>query len=185
MVAYNRRMNEKQTAEPQRAQNDLQAQATELSVRPTKKQKELLDFIEAFIQEHGYSPSYREIMNGLQYTSVATVSLHVGNLITRGHLRKRDHSARSLEVVAGGQASAEAPIKTNGVKAGEEKWLVSKVEQLFKDAEEELTVQQSHLDNLYVLLGALRILGLESAAQSFTGRLTELKVKLAQNTSAG
>lgn len=178
-------MNEKQTVEPQRAQSNLQIQATELSVRPTKKQKELLDFIEVFIQEHGYSPSYREIMNGLQYTSVATVSLHVGSLIKRGHLRKRDHSARSLEVVAEGQASAEVPIKTNGVKAGEEKWLVSKVEQLFKDAEEELTIQQSHLDNLYVLLGALRILGLENAAQSFIGRLTELKAKLAQNTSAG
>ena len=69
-------------------------------VRPTKKQKELLEFITAFIAENGYSPSYREIMNGLQYTSVATVALHVGNLIKRGHLRKRDHSARSLEVIS-------------------------------------------------------------------------------------
>ena len=157
----------------------------ELSVRPTKKQKELLDFIDAFIQEHGYSPSYREIMNGLQYTSVATVSLHVSNLIKRGHLRKRDHSASSLEVVAPGDTPLEAPLKTNGVKVGEEKWLVSRVEQFFKDAEEELTLQQSHVDNLYVLLGALRVLGLDSAAQSFTSRLTALKTKLAQNATAG
>lgn len=178
-------MNENQTTEPSKPQKNLQTQATELSVRPTKKQKELLDFIEAFIQEHGYSPSYREIMNGLQYTSVATVSLHVGNLIKRGHLRKRDHSARSLEVVTKGQIPVETPLKTNGVKAGEEKWLVGKIEQHFKDAEEELTLQQSHLDNLYMLLGALRVLGLESAAQSFTGRLAGLKTKLAQNTTAG
>jgi len=27
------------------------------TIRPTKKQKELLSFIEAFITEHGYSPS--------------------------------------------------------------------------------------------------------------------------------
>ena len=52
--------------------------STSVPVRPTKKQKELLSFIEAFINEHGYSPSYREIMNGLSYTSVATVALHVG-----------------------------------------------------------------------------------------------------------
>src|SRR4051794_13349601 len=69
------------------------------TVRPTKKQKELLSFIESFIGEHGYSPSYREIMSGQGYTSVATVALHVNNLVKRGHLRKRDHSARSLEVV--------------------------------------------------------------------------------------
>src|ERR1700742_2897401 len=98
-------MNENQTSEtsepgPKRgAVENLEAEAKMLAVRPTKKQKELLDFIDAFITEHGYSPSYREIMNGLEYTSVATVALHVGNLIKRGHLRKRDHSARSLEVV--------------------------------------------------------------------------------------
>jgi hypothetical protein len=178
-------MNEKQTTETQETPNKTQSRTTDSSVRPTKKQKELLDFIESFIQEHGYSPSYREIMNGLQYTSVATVSLHVGNLINRGHLRKRDHSARSLEVVAESEAQAEMPLKTNGVKIGEEKWLVAKVEQCFKAAEEELALQQSHIDNLYVLLGALRVLGLESAAQSFTSRLTELKARLAQNTTAG
>ena len=66
------------------------------TVRPTKKQHDLLEFIEAFIAQHGYSPSYREIMNGLNYTSVATVALHVNSLIKRGHLAKRDRSARSL-----------------------------------------------------------------------------------------
>ena len=69
------------------------------AIRPTKKQKELLGFIEQFIAANGYSPSYREIMQGLHYTSVATVALHVNNLIKRGHLQKRDRSARSLEVV--------------------------------------------------------------------------------------
>ncbi|GAC1501985.1 MAG: hypothetical protein NVS1B10_06510 [Candidatus Saccharimonadales bacterium] len=62
------------------------------NVRPTKKQKQLLSFIESFIAEKGYSPSYREIMVGQGYNSVATVALHVSNLIKRGHLRKRDHS---------------------------------------------------------------------------------------------
>lgn len=174
-------MNEKQTTEPQTTETPAATGA----VRPTKKQKELLSFIEAFIAEHGYSPSYREIMNGLQYTSVATVALHVGNLIKRGHLRKRDHSARSLEVVTSGNASAETPIKTNGVKAGEEKWLVGKVEQLFTEAEAQLTPQEEHLDNLYVLLGALRVLGMEGAAQSFMERLSALKAKLAESVTTG
>jgi SOS-response transcriptional repressor LexA len=143
-------------------------------VRPTKKQKELLGYIESFIGEHGYSPSYREIMNGLNYTSVATVALHVNNLIKRGHLRKRDHSARSLEVVT----SSEEPVKihTNEIAPGEEKWLVEKVEHAFRQVEqlgEEL--QETSMDHLYVLLGALKVLGLEGAATSFMPRLTELK----------
>lgn len=162
--------------------NENQTSPAQTSVRPTKKQKELLAYIEAFIAEHGYSPSYREIMNGLQYTSVATVSLHVGNLIKRGHLRKRDHSARSLEVVEPSVQTEAAPLKTNAVKPGEEKWLVEKVEQFFADAEAEIALQASHIDNLYVLLGALRVLGLDGAAQSFMERMSALKLKLAAET---
>ena len=149
-------MNEKQTTQEQ-------------TVRPTKKQKELLSYIEAFIAEHGYSPSYREIMNGLSYTSVATVALHVNNLIKRGHLRKRDHSARSLEVVT---PVEEVKITSNEVKPGEEKWLVEKIEHAFQQIE--VTAEES-FDHLYVLVGALKVLGLEGAAQSFIPRLTELK----------
>jgi len=161
-------MNEKQTSPADAA-----------TLRPTKKQKELLGFIEAFIVEHGYSPSYREIMNGLQYTSVATVALHVGNLIQRGHLRKRDHSARSLEVVTPTEVGETAPIKTNAVKAAEEKWLVGKVEQFFAEAEAAVLPLEAQIDNLYVLLGALRVLGLDGAAQSFMERLSALKIKAA------
>lgn len=168
-------MNEKQTT----------MDVSPSTVRPTKKQKELLAYIETFINEHGYSPSYREIMNGLQYTSVATVSLHVGNLIKRGHLRKRDHSARSLEVVNPSDKPAEPALKTNAVKEGDEKWLVGKVEQFFKEAETEPVPTKEQLDNLYVLLGALRVLNLEGAATSFMERLSALKAKQADTTKVG
>ncbi len=144
-------------------------------VRPTKKQRELLDFIAAFIAEHGYSPSYREIMAGLNYTSVATVALHVNSLIKRGHLHKRDHSARSLEVV---NAAETAKLQTNEIKPADEKWLVEKVEFRFDQAETQPSLQNSELDELYVLIGALKVLGLEGAAQSFIARLSKLKNKV-------
>jgi SOS-response transcriptional repressor LexA len=153
-------MNEKQTV-PQN------------KVRPTKKQKELLSFIEKFIAEHGYSPSYREIMQGLNYTSVATVALHVNNLIKRGHIRKRDRSARSLEVV---KSAEPAKVTSNVIDPGEEKWLVEKVEHAFQQIENvggELA--EASIDHLYVLIGALKVLGLEGAAQSFMPRLSALK----------
>jgi hypothetical protein len=154
--------------------NEIQTASTK-TLRPTKKQKELLSFIEVFINEHGYSPSYREIMNGLNYTSVATVSLHVNNLIKRGHLRKRDRSARSLEVVT---SSEEKKITSNQIAPGEEKWLVEKVEHAFNQAESTgAELAESGLDHLYVLIGALKVLGLDGAAQSFIPRLTELKTR--------
>jgi SOS-response transcriptional repressor LexA len=158
-------MNEKQTSE-------------EKSLRPTKKQKELLNFIESFISQHGYSPSYREIMGGLNYTSVATVALHVNSLIKRGHLIKRDHSARSLEVVT--KSEEKSRITSNKIAPGEEKWLVEKVEHAFSQVESlgnELAA--SSFDHLYVLIGALKVLGLDGAAQSFMPRLSALKDRTA------
>lgn len=141
-------------------------------IRPTKKQHELLSFIEDFIAEHGYSPSYREIMNGSNYNSVATVAEHVNNLIMRGHLRKRDRSARSLEVV---KQDIEQPVTSNEIRPGEEKWLVEKVEHYFRQIESRVLQDISELDHLYVLIGSLKVLGLDGAAQSFVPRLTALK----------
>lgn len=146
---------------------------TEQTVRPTKKQRELLSFIETFIGERGYSPSYREIMNGLNYTSVATVALHVNSLIKRGHLLKRDHSARSLEVV---QPTDSTKITSNQVTPSEERWLVEKVEHICAQLETSGgELAESDVDQLHILVGALRVLGLEGAAQSFVPRLAALK----------
>jgi SOS-response transcriptional repressor LexA len=151
------------------------------AVRPTKKQKELLTFIEQFIAENGYSPSYREIMQGLEYTSVATVSLHVNNLIRRGHLHKRDRSARSLEVVKPSGIGAETKIMPKQLKANEEKWLIEKVELFFKQVEEAPAALERELDQLYVLIGALKVLGIEGAAQAFIPRLSTLKKRSEDN----
>lgn len=144
-------------------------------LRPTKKQREALTFIENFIKEHGYSPSYREIMSGCNYTSVATVSLHVNNLIKRGHLQKRDNSARSLEVITSADTDN---FQSSAVSAAEEKWLVKKIEFYFKQAEDQQSISQSELDELYVLTGALKALRLDGAAMSFVPRLGELKKKV-------
>lgn len=79
--------------------------------RPTKKQKELLSFLDGFIKGNGYGPSYREIMRGLDYKSVSTVAAHVDGLIARGWLVKKDNSARSLEVLYSEQSPTEKEIR--------------------------------------------------------------------------
>lgn len=141
--------------------------------RPSKKQRELLSFIDGFIIGHGYGPSYREIMRALNYKSVSTVSTHVENLITKGHLRKRDRSARSLEVckVAEEEFAVSLPVKET-----EEKWLVDAVAGHFKTAEA-IKPTTKQVDQLYVLVGALHILQLEDAARSFKSRLNTIVAK--------
>lgn len=140
-------------------------------IRPTKKQRQLLDFIERFIRENGYGPSYREIMRGCSYSSVSTVAVHVDNLIKRGHLKKRDNSARSLEVVTPTDVSDKTPIR---VSEKEEKWLVDVVDQKFVEVHAKSRVEQKDLDQLYVLVGALTVLGFDGAAVAFKSKLKEL-----------
>ena len=142
-------------------------------VRPTKKQKILLAFIDTFIKQHGYSPSYREIMRALEYNSVATVALHVNSLITRGHLVKRGRLARSLEVVD--QSAMDTKLLSNEIKPTEEKWLIEKVEHFFREVESTRIVDGKRSDELYVLVGALKVLGLDGAYQSYLPRLTRIK----------
>ena len=94
-------------------------------VTPTRKQKMLLDFIDAFVTGNGYSPTFREIMNALEYKSVSTVAKHVDNLIARGWLIKRDGEARSLEVVNPDEVM-ELAVDT---RRSHEQWLLELVEQ--------------------------------------------------------
>ena len=60
-----------------------------MTERQTKKQRELLLFVDRFIKEHGYGPSYREVMAGMGYKSVSTVAVHIDGLIEKGYLRKQ------------------------------------------------------------------------------------------------
>lgn len=133
--------------------------------RPTKKQHELFEFLKGFITEHGYSPSYREIMKGCGYASVATVALHVGNLIKRGHVIKRSNSARSLEIVAGVKESSNA-------KSNHKNEIISEIEQRFESMEKGFS--EEIMNEIYVLVGALKILGHQDIARIYAGRISKL-----------
>ena len=140
--------------------------------RSSKKQREMLNFVAGFIQSHGYGPSYREIMRSLGYKSVSTVAVHIDGLISRGYLNKRDNSARSLEVVTTHIDSAPVhKIPTTS----QEKWLVSAIIDRFDRLER--TKSQSELDELYVLVGALKVLGLDGAHVAMRTRLINYSKK--------
>ena len=148
------------------------------ATRPSKKQRELLTFIEQFIAQHGYGPSYREIMRGIGYKSVSTVAIHVNNLINKGHLRKRTRSARSLEVVrpVGGSAMV---ANVAAAAAADEKWLVDLLNHKFRLAEKAEKIEEKLWDELYVLTGALHVLGFAEAAGAAKSRLQMLRERAA------
>lgn len=139
-----------------------------MTERSTKKQKELLQFVDGFIKEHGYGPSYREVMNGLGYKSVSTVAVHIEGLITKGYLRKRDNSARSLEVVTSEYKAGTGPA-TSTAGTAKEKWMVDAVEARFSQYDQAPT--PLILDELYVLIGALKVLGFDGAYEAMRSKL--------------
>lgn len=150
---------------------------TEDRPRPTKKQREMLTFIENFIAGNGFGPSYREIMRGLGYKTVSVVVHHVDNLIAAGYLAKKDHTARSLEVVG---SSRKVAVKGEKVARSEERWLIDRIEAHFMGVESQGAPVQEEVDQLYVLVGALKVLGLESAQKAFAKRLSIVKKKVAK-----
>ncbi len=84
----------------------------------TKRQREILDYIDSFISSYGYSPSFEEIATYFGYSSLATVHEHLTNLEEKGLIRKNYNKSRSLEVVqAEGTLSVELPLLGN-VAAG-------------------------------------------------------------------
>ena len=143
---------------------------TDATNRPSKKQRELLSFIDGFIKGHGYGPSYREVMRALNYKSVSTVAMHIDGLIKKGCLAKNDHSARSLSVVA---ADEDIHIPASAVTKLQEKWLVDQVMQRFDIYERE--ANDKLYDELCILTGSLAVLGLHDAATSAKAKLAQLK----------
>jgi len=145
-----------------------------MAERSTKRQKELLDYVDHFITEHGYGPSYREVMSALGYKSVSTVAIHINGLLEKGYIRKRDNSARSIEVVSAQYGNGTGPGNTVAApkNAAKEKWLVDAVHERFEQYAQ--SKQASTLDELYVLIGALKVLGFEGAYQSTRSSLADL-----------
>lgn len=79
----------------------------------TRRQKEVLDFISAFVQRNGYSPSFEEIARGLDLRSLATVHKHITNLQNKGLLARAHNRSRSIDVLpprAKGRPAERLPL---------------------------------------------------------------------------
>jgi repressor LexA len=71
----------------------------------TKRQREILDYLQDFIQKHGYAPSLEEIGRRFGLSSLATVHKHLTNLQEKGFIKRAWNRSRSVEMI---------PTNTNG-----------------------------------------------------------------------
>ena len=76
----------------------------------TKRQKQILDYLKAFIDDHGYAPSFDEIRHEFGYTSLATVHEHLSNLERKGYIRRAYRESRSVEFPPEAEPSVPLPL---------------------------------------------------------------------------
>ena len=78
----------------------------------TKRQREILDYLQDFIQQHGYAPSLEEIGRRFALSSLATVHKHLTNLQEKGFIRRSWNRSRSVELLPsrGAGRAVEVPL---------------------------------------------------------------------------
>lgn len=65
----------------------------------TKKQENFLSFLKEYLQERGYPPTIRELMDGLGFSSPSIVKKYLDTLERKGYIRRKYNSPRAIEVV--------------------------------------------------------------------------------------
>jgi repressor LexA len=78
----------------------------------TKRQSEILKYLQEHIRDRGYAPSFEEIAEHFTFQSLATVHEHLTNLERKGYIHRTHNESRAIEVLPPkGQAGAtEIPI---------------------------------------------------------------------------
>lgn len=72
----------------------------------TKRQREILEFIQQYLDENGYPPTVRDIGGAVGLTSSSTVHAHLANLEKAGAIRRDPTKPRALEIIGKAQSAA-------------------------------------------------------------------------------
>ncbi len=86
----------------------------------TKRQYEVLSFLDSFIKQNGYCPSFQEIGKSLNLSSLASVHKHIKTLEAKGFIRRGYNQSRSIEVVSGSPMGGRNPKGQAGSNPGTE-----------------------------------------------------------------
>lgn len=78
----------------------------------TKRQSEILVYLQEHIRAHGYAPSFEEIAENFSFQSLATVHEHLTNLEKKGYIHRTHNESRAIEVLPpkGTTGATEIPL---------------------------------------------------------------------------
>ena len=82
----------------------------------TKKQKELLNYIQKFQSKNGVTPSYEEMKSALNLKSKSGIHRLILALEERGFVKRLAHKARALEIIKDGISNVKVSEKNKLLK---------------------------------------------------------------------
>ncbi len=65
----------------------------------TRRQREILTYLQEYAEDRGYAPSFEEIAAHFNYNSLATVHEHLTNLERKGYIRRSYNESRAIEIL--------------------------------------------------------------------------------------
>jgi repressor LexA len=83
----------------------------------TKRQKQLVDYLENYITENGYAPTLSEVGQYFGLSSLATVHKHLHNLENKGYIKRVHNHSRALEVTTERKAPVGRELRLVGTVA--------------------------------------------------------------------
>jgi repressor LexA len=78
----------------------------------TRRQKQILDYLQSYIRANGYAPSFEEIAEKFEFNSLATVHEHLTNLERKGYIQRIHNESRAIELLPlpGQSGATELPL---------------------------------------------------------------------------
>lgn len=64
-----------------------------------RRERELLNYIIQFQEQHGYSPTLREMADAMGRNSVSTIHALIRSMVDKGYIQKVEGNARTLKVL--------------------------------------------------------------------------------------
>ncbi len=83
----------------------------------TRRQRQILDYLNSYSSENGYAPSFEEIAAHFNYNSLATVHEHLTNIERKGYIKRTYNESRAIEILPSDVISRAVEIPLMGAVA--------------------------------------------------------------------
>src|SRR3990167_5140411 len=64
-----------------------------------RRERELLNYVIQFQEQHGYSPILREMADAMNRNSVSTIHALIRSLVDKGYIQKVEGNSRTLKIL--------------------------------------------------------------------------------------